>query len=95
MFASHPRTLVTESTEKRAPATKIAPSAVCQGRPSTLTTVKAMNAFSPMYGAIAKGLFAYNPITSVPKAAARIVAVVDGPLGMPAASRTAGFTTTM
>ena len=61
----------------------------------TLTTVKAMKAFSPMYGAMAKGRRAYRPITTVPNAAERIVATMEGPFGIPAASRIAGLTMMM
>jgi len=35
------------------------------------------------------------PITRVPKAAEMMVATIDGPNGMPAASRIAGLTTMM
>ena len=93
--ASHPRTRNTVSSVNRTPARKIAPSAICHEYPSTLTTVKAIKAFSPMYGAMAKGRLAYSPITSVPNAAEMMVAVMDGPLGIPAASRMAGLTTMM
>src|SRR5262249_33691368 len=41
------------------------------------------------------GRFAYSAISSVPNAAARIVAIVLGPGGMPAARRIAGLTTMM
>jgi hypothetical protein len=44
---------------------------------------------------MANGRLAYTPITSVPNAAEMIVAVIDAPFGMPAASRIAGFTTMM
>ena len=94
-FASQLRTLNTVSTVKSTPARKIAPSAVCQLNPIPFTTVKTMNAFSPMYGAMANGRFAYTPITSVPNAAAMIVAVIDASFGMPAASRITGLTTMM
>jgi hypothetical protein len=57
-LASHARAPHTVMTVNRRPPMKIAPSAVCHEYPSTLTTVKATNAFSPMYGAIAKGRFA-------------------------------------
>jgi len=46
--ASHPRTRNTVSSVNATPARKIAPRAVCQGKPIPFTTVKAMNAFSPM-----------------------------------------------
>ncbi len=48
-----------------------------------------------MYGAIAKGRLAYTPMTSVPIKALRIVATIEGPNGMPAASRIFGFTMMM
>ena len=54
-----------------------------------------MKAFSLIYGAMAKGRFAYTPMMTVPKAAAMMVAVVEGPRGMPAASRMAGLTMMM
>ena len=61
----------------------------------TFTTVYAMKAFSPIYGAIAKGRLAYNPIRKVPKDALTIVATIDAPKGIPAASRIFGLTTMM
>ena len=48
-----------------------------------------------MYGAIAKGRFAYSPIRSVPKMAVRMVAVREASAGMPAVFRMAGLTATM
>jgi hypothetical protein len=39
------------------------------------------------------GRFAYRPMSSAPKTAARIVATVPGPTGIPAKERMAGFTT--
>ena len=54
-----------------------------------------MNAFSPMYGAIANGRLAYRPITSVPTTAVITVATIEGPSGMPAAFRMAGLTAIM
>ena len=54
-----------------------------------------MKAFSPMYGATAIGRLASRPMRMVPKAAVRMVAMVEGPTGMPAAASTAGLTTTM
>ncbi|MDZ7632042.1 MAG: hypothetical protein U5K74_12035 [Gemmatimonadaceae bacterium] len=94
-FASQLRTRKIDSTVNSTPATKIAPRAVCHGKPIPFTTVNAMNAFSPMYGAMANGRLAYTPITSVPKAAEMIVAVTEASRGMPAASRIAGFTMMM
>src|SRR6266481_7345335 len=44
---------------------------------------------------MAKGRFAYSPIRSVPKIAVTMVAIMDGPAGIPAAFRIAGFTTMM
>jgi hypothetical protein len=58
----------------------------------TFTTVNAMKAFSPIYGAIAKGRFAYNPIRRVPNDALTIVATIDAPKGIPAASSIFGLT---
>src|SRR5262249_12000102 len=57
--------------------------------------LKAMKAFSPMYGATAIGRLAYSPISSEPNTAASTVATVLGPRGMPANSRIAGLTTMM
>jgi hypothetical protein len=54
-----------------------------------------MKAFSPIYGAIANGLFAYIPTAIVPKKAARIVAAIDASKGIPAAISIAGLTITM
>jgi len=44
---------------------------------------------------MAKGRFAYTPMSMVPKKAARMVATMEGALGIPAASRMAGFTMIM
>jgi len=52
------RAPVMVSIVKSTPPMKTAPSAVCQEYPRTRTTVYATNAFSPMYGAMANGLFA-------------------------------------
>ena len=57
-LASQLRTLSTVRSVNITPARKIAPSAVCQGKPIPFTTVNTMNAFSPMYGAIANGRLA-------------------------------------
>src|SRR5271167_1084738 len=54
-----------------------------------------MNAFSPMYGAIANGRLAYRPITSVPTTAVITVATIEGPSGIPAAFKMAGLTAIM
>ena len=56
--ASQLRILRTVRIVNRTPAMKTAPRAACQVYPIDLTTVNAMKAFSPMYGAIAKGRFA-------------------------------------
>src|SRR5215469_15815114 len=44
---------------------------------------------------MANGRFAYSPMNSVPKIAVTMVAIIDGPAGIPAALRIAGFTTMM
>jgi len=74
-----------------APARKTAASAVSHLYPSNCTTVYATNAFSPMYGAIAKGRFAYRPMINVPIIAVITVATIEGPSGMPAVFRIAGL----
>jgi hypothetical protein len=76
------------------PLTNTAPS-ICGQVAPIAARPKATNAFSPMYGATAIGRLAYRPMRSVPKTAARIVATVLGPDGIPANDRIAGFTTTM
>jgi len=94
-FTSQVRMFRTVSTAKMAPEMKMAPRACCHENPMTFTTVKAMNAFSPMYGAMAKGRFAYRPMSSVPRKAVRMVATMEAPKGIPAASSTLGFTMMM
>ncbi len=47
-FTSQERTFRRVSAAKSRPLMKMAPRAVCQEKPSTFTTVKAMKAFSPM-----------------------------------------------
>ena len=47
-LAIQARTLITVSTVNKTPARKIAPKATCHDRPIPWTTVKAINAFSPM-----------------------------------------------
>src|SRR5215469_2307537 len=44
---------------------------------------------------MANGRFAYSPMNSVPKIAVTMVAIIEGPAGIPAALRIAGFTTMM
>src|SRR5205085_5288431 len=79
---------------KTTPLTKTAPRRCCQVMPKAARP-KAMNAFSPMYGATAIGRFAKTPMRNVPNAAVRIMATVEGPIGIPAAARMAGLTTMM
>ncbi len=81
-------------SRKSAPLTKTAPIRSCQPIPS-VAMPKAMKAFSPMYGATAIGRLAASPIRIVPSAAVRIVASVEGPVGIPALARIAGLTTMM
>ena len=48
-----------------------------------------------MPGAMAKGTLAQSPASRVPKAAARMVAVISAPLSMPVAPRMLGLTKMM
>ena len=90
--ASHWRMPARVMIRKTTPLTNTAPRRCCQVTPS-VARPKAMNAFSPMYGATAMGRRAYTPMSSVPNTATRIVATVLGPVGSPAAARMAGLTT--
>ncbi len=92
--ASQARRPATEMTRKSRPPRKTAPSRCCHVTPSAASP-KAMNAFSPMYGATAIGRLATSPMSSVPTAATQIVATVLAPTGSPAAFRIAGLTTMM
>ena len=56
-FASQPRSPISVMMRKRTPLTKTDPIRCCQVIPSA-PSPKAMNAFSPMYGATAMGRFA-------------------------------------
>ena len=93
-LASQPRIPSNVMTRKTSPETKTAPRRSCQPIPREASP-KAMKAFSPMYGATAIGRLAIRPMAMVPNPATRMVARVEGPAGIPAAVRMAGFTTTM
>ncbi len=93
-FASQPRKPAKVMIRKRMPLTNTAPRRCCQVMPRAARP-KAMNAFSPMYGATAMGRFAHRPMSSEPATATTIVATVLGPTGSPAFSRMAGLTTMM
>src|SRR5258708_31768264 len=91
----HCRKRSTVVIPKITPAMKTDASAVWHLYPNCKHTVKAMKAFSPIYGAMAKGRLAYNPMSRQPNTAASAVATKLGPAGMPALRRIAGFTTSM
>src|ERR1051326_5268224 len=91
---SHPRKPMNVMIRKITPLTKTAPRRCCQVMPSAARP-KAMNAFSPMYGATAIGRLAQTPMRNEPAAATTIVATVLAPVGSPAARRMAGLTTMM
>ena len=95
-FASQPRTRNTVSSVNATPARKIAPSAVGHGKPIPCTTVTAMKAFSPMYGRDRERPPRVEAHHQRAEGGGRGSSrSIEAPRGRPAASSTAGLTTTM